>query len=345
MLLQSVKSVGGTVSATATSAGEVPVRTLESIQVLRAVAATLVLLFHTKVLNWGYAGVDIFFAISGFIMGTVGIRQRPADFLVMRLIRIVPLYWLVTLGMCLVSLVPGAFRNFTFDLSTLSKSMLFVPYFDESGHIWPLVVAGWTLNYEMFFYFLFAAGLALGLPRLFSSMVILLLVILGFIVQFDGPLGRTYTDPILLEFSAGMALSAVPWLRGLWLGIGQMVVGAGVLALIGFFHVDPGDGFPRLIWLGLPCCALVSGALALERAGHWPRLGYLIALGDASYSLYLLHGFVVRGSERLPHIHPVVNVVLVLALSCLVAVMSFRHFELPAMRLLRRKFWLRKATS
>src|SRR5215475_4375641 len=106
MRLQSVKSLGGAVNAAGTGARDVPVRTLESIQVLRAVAATLVLLFHTKVLGWGYAGVDIFFAISGFIMGTVGIAQKPADFFVLRLIRIVPLYWLVTLGMCLLSLVP-----------------------------------------------------------------------------------------------------------------------------------------------------------------------------------------------------------------------------------------------
>jgi exopolysaccharide production protein ExoZ len=317
----------------------------ESIQALRALAATLVILFHTKVFNSGYAGVDIFFVISGFIMGTVGGGERPREFFLLRLIRIVPLYWSVTLAMCVLSLIPGLFRTFAFDVTSLVKSILFIPYSDPTGHIWPLVVAGWTLNYEMFFYLIFTIGLVLGMPRLFSSMVILLLVTLGLTIQFNAAFARTYTDPILLEFVAGMLLSWIPWLRGFWLGVGQLALGLGGLIFIAFGHVEPGDGISRLIWLGLPCFALVSGALALERGADWPHLKYLIVLGDASYSLYLLHGFIVRIFERLPHIHPAVNAIVVIVLSCIAAVVCYRFFELPTMRLLRRAFGLRKTTG
>ncbi|MGJ4998249.1 acyltransferase family protein [Bradyrhizobium sp. HKCCYLS3077] len=309
---------------------------LESIQVLRAVAATMVVLFHTKTYAQGYAGVDIFFVISGFIMGTVGTQETPAGFFRQRLIRIAPLYWTMTLIMCGLSLIPHFFRNFTFDAESLIKSILFIPYIDQTGHVWPLVIAGWTLNYEMFFYLVFTLGLMLGRPRLFSSSLMLLLIVAGFVIAKDGAFARTYTDPILLEFVAGMALSALGPRGGDRLGFLQLIIGAGAFVVIGTMGLDPGDGVPRLIFLGLPSLLLVSGALAVERAGHWPRLPLAIILGDASYSLYLTHGFVVSAAEKFSPLHSTLNAVIVLLVSCIAAILCYRLFELPLTRLLRR---------
>ncbi|CCD99466.1 acyltransferase [Bradyrhizobium sp. STM 3809] len=309
---------------------------LESIQVLRALAAVMVVLFHTKTFTQGYAGVDIFFVISGFIMGTVGIKETPVNFFRQRLIRIAPLYWTMTLIMCGFSLIPHFFRNFRFDAESLIKSVLFIPYVDQAGHVWPLVIAGWTLNYEMFFYLVFTLGLVIGRPRFFSSSLMLLLIFVGFLGAKDGAFAQTYTDPILLEFVAGMALSARAPLGGLRLGLAQLMAGAGAFAVIGLTGFVPGDGVPRLIFLGLPSLLLVSGALSVERAGYWPRLTFAVVLGDASYSLYLTHGFVVSAAEKVSPLHPYLNAIAVLLISCIAAVLCYRCFEAPLTRLLRR---------
>ena len=179
-----------------------------SIQVLRAVAALSVLLYHAGLFNIGYGGVDVFFVISGFIMGTIGVREAPNEFFGKRLIRIVPLYWAVTIAMCLLSLLPGAFQQFTFDLPRLVKSLLFIPHVDvPTGRVWPLLVPGWTLNYEMFFYAVFAIGLALGRPVMLSVTLMIALVATGLLVAPTNSIWATYTNPMLLEFVSGVALS------------------------------------------------------------------------------------------------------------------------------------------
>jgi exopolysaccharide production protein ExoZ len=127
---------------------------LKSIQILRAAAALGVLLDHAgrwldvaPIVDIGAAGVDLFFVISGFIMvytserlfGQTGAPQR---FLARRIIRIVPLYWTLTAFAALVL--------FGFGPNTLG-SYLFIP-----THRGPILTVGWTLNYEMMFYSLFA---------------------------------------------------------------------------------------------------------------------------------------------------------------------------------------------
>ncbi len=149
-----------------------------SIQTLRALAALSVLFYHESSTKFtvGAVGVDIFFVISGFIMGTIGYRETPLDFMMKRIIRIVPLYWLVTAAVCLVSLIPGVFHQFSCDLPSLLQSLFFIPYVNQAGHIEPLMVPGWTLNYEMFFYAVFAVGLAIRRPVVFSAAIMLVLV-------------------------------------------------------------------------------------------------------------------------------------------------------------------------
>src|SRR5229473_1548571 len=147
---------------------------IRPIQYLRAIAALMVVWHHSLIQvpgvaqfialpEFGPSGVDIFFVISGFIMLviTAGKEVTPAEFIRQRVIRVVPLYWLTTLLMlgCAV-VVPTAFKTLQFSPAAVAKSLLFVPYDSLSfpGHAWPVLVPGWTLNYEMFFYGLFAAS-------------------------------------------------------------------------------------------------------------------------------------------------------------------------------------------
>ena len=326
-----------------TSPSDKPRPSFQSIQVLRAVAAFAVLLFHEKLLAIGYGGVDIFFVISGFIMGTFGSRQRPLAFMGNRIARIVPLYWLVTLALCAMSLVPHAFNTFAFDRDSLTKSLLFIPYLDQTGHVWPLMVAGWTLNYEMFFYLIFALGLMVNQPRVLTPLVMLALVAAGLLFHSSSPILQTYSDPLLLEFAAGLGLSRLSFAWGRWLGLALFL---GAIALFAMVAISggPEDGLSRIIFLGIPAMALVAGALTLERAGCWPRIRLLEAAGDASYSLYLLHGIIIAFTAKFLPLPPMVNDLLAIGLSLGAALLSYRLFELPVARLLRRlaRVWLEK---
>jgi exopolysaccharide production protein ExoZ len=145
---------------------------LEGIQVLRAIAALMVVLHHSleeslaagapfKSPDWlttfGAAGVDIFFVISGFIMFYVSFptdqaAASPVSFLVKRITRIYPLYWFcmaLTLGLWSI----GLFRSLQLDADVLVRSFFLFP----SEHV--INIAVWTLNYEMYFYLVFAATL------------------------------------------------------------------------------------------------------------------------------------------------------------------------------------------
>lgn len=272
--------------------------TIRSIQLLRAAAATLVVLFHLGLAGKGYTGVDLFFVISGFIMGTVGDRDRPGAFLMRRILRIAPLYWAVTLALCALSLVPGLMRNFDFTAGELAKSLLFIPYMGRQGEIWPLVIPGWTLNFEIFFYALFAVGLAIGRPRATTILLLLVLVALGLAWPGSDARYRVYTSPLLLEFAAGLAIAHGGRRLPSWLGL--PLFGAGVLLFAAMLFMPFGiaEGFERLLFAGLPAVLVVGGAVAMERAGQWRSLAPLEYVGDISYSLYLTHGLVLAFTAR-----------------------------------------------
>jgi exopolysaccharide production protein ExoZ len=322
---------------------------LIGIQCLRAVAAFAVLLYHAigrlpgRSFEVGAAGVDAFFVISGFIMVSTVVHRAPlaTAFLYQRAVRIVPLYWAVTIGIVLLtSAVPAAMPNFTWDCERLAASLLFVPHLDPAGKIWPLVVSGWTLNYEMFFYALI--GLALLLPERLQLRCIFgalgLLVLAGVVLQPTQPLARSWTDPLLVEFAAGGALAllhARGRLPGPGSGITLLGGSLGCFALLAWMDVVPVAS--RVLAYGLPAVAMVAGTLALEpRLRHQRGLAPLLLLGDASYSVYLTHSLVVSatirlvGAERVP-----LYLLASLALACVLGVGCFLLFERPVTRFLR----------
>src|SRR5262249_11870730 len=118
-------------------------------------------------LSIGNAGVDLFFVISGFVMvhASSDLFGRPElrrEFMWRRIIRIVPLYWIVS-GVLLVHALIRYSDLAAADLPprVLIGSFFFIPTMRPSGDILPLLGVGWTLNYEMAFYLLLACSLAL----------------------------------------------------------------------------------------------------------------------------------------------------------------------------------------
>ena len=276
---------------------------LHSLQYLRAAAALFVVYTHAVIQTpdvsihlpkRGDFGVDLFFVISGFVMVYITRPEdRPGGFVRRRLRRVVPLYWGFTLLLvAMLLLAPDLFRTIELSAEAVIKSLLFVPYRAEFGGeaLQPLLIPGWTLNYEIYFYLLFGASLHLA-PRYRVTAVALALATVFVAcraVGASGPLAEFYGAGIVFEFVLGMGL-AVAWSAGLRMARPAAAIVAVAALLV--LAVPEGPTMPaltaRLFHFGLPSALLVAAVLCLE-PGRW-RFGIL--LGDASYALYLSHLF------------------------------------------------------
>lgn len=345
-------SVGETRSG---SVGPVSVRRvsaeLQSIQALRAVAASSVILVHIPFIGKGAFGVDIFFVISGFIICYIS-SLNSDHFLLKRVFRIVPLYWLGTFGVFLVALaMPALLNATTANLTNLSKSLFLIPYRREDGATFPMLFLGWTLEYEMFFYFVF--GLSLMFFKRWASLAASLLLAAvaaaGAVFQPSSTIPRFYSNPIILEFVLGMAVFAVWHRYRSWFN--KFPIAAALAIAVGCYtylylvesHVGRNS---RLVLQGLPSVAIVVCLLALEGRVQFPR--WLLLIGDASYSLYLFHPYVIQLVDKkmvaLAVLTPLSLVASVGAiLACFVlAIVSFKVVERPSNEFLRRHFIKRR---
>ncbi|KJZ19622.1 hypothetical protein TW80_01580 [Loktanella sp. S4079] len=276
---------------------------LESLQVLRAVAALMVVAFHMNIfilpetlnigtawagLNMGYAGVEVFFVLSGFIMfyrhgDEMGQGSRLWPYLYARFARIFPVFWVV-LGVVI------ALRFAVYDslptLKSLLISMSMLPIFDQ--HI---IGVQWTLSFELMFYLVFAIGFVhRGIGRAVLALwfaICALKVLLG----HSGELPTFFFSPYNLLFLFGMlAVSLWRYVGGFAaaLAIGGAItfVGIGLTEALGVmtYHFAI-----RTILYGLAATAMVCGVVALEQQGHWHAPKFTVFLGNASYAIYLVH--------------------------------------------------------
>lgn len=284
---------------------------LHSIQYLRAIAAILVLISHAllyplsePVLAYGrlgWLGVIMFFAVSGFIMVVVTGQGAfdPLRFFRRRLLRIVPLYWAFTLlAAGLAILTPTLFKTTFFDFGQLVLSLVFVPFYNPASHgIHPLYKLGWTLNYEMFFYVCFAllAVLSARGRAMWLTIAYVALALLGFFWRPVAAIPTFYTSYMPLAFVAGMWIG-IGYLEG-WLQrtIPKLFLPCLVLAMVGLIIgfglsgiVEEAGAFVGMLLFAVPLLALAAGF-----GPNVPRLAVLERLGDASYSIYLVHIFAV----------------------------------------------------
>ena len=280
-----------------------------SIQYLRALAAILVVVqhantgpIHLDIVRPDLAtfGVDLFFVISGYIMWTTtsATSRTPRQFWVARIIRIVPLYWAFTSLYLAIELVhPAALQNPSTDLAFIVKSYAFVPAVHPViGNISPIYSLGWTLNYEMFFYFIF--GVALVVRRRTARLVAITLALGGLVSAGlawhpANPILQTYSSELLLEFLFGALIGALSERLMSWGArvAGPMLIAATLWLIAAYFGKLSGDDF---VLFGLPAVQTVAGFVALERRLQIRPVSFALLIGDASYSLYLSHPFVLR---------------------------------------------------
>jgi exopolysaccharide production protein ExoZ len=315
---------------------------LNGIQWLRGFAAIMVVIFHAAS-RWGYgfeigeAGVDVFFVMSGFIMWSVGASQTsPVDFLRDRIVRVAPAYWVAT-GLMALGGVAGLFPHVAISAARIAKSLFFVPYVGDGGHMWPMLVQGWTLNYEMMFYALFALLIALPVRFRLWSLVgsLALLAAAGLVGPRDAVL-VFYTDPIVLEFALGALIGHYAMHHEFHRGI----VGAMLLLGIAFFVID-GLGMVqavRIVRLGMPAALTVAGVIGLEKSGLRFNARPLVFLGDASYSVYLFHTFAISITYRfLRGVPGLAGPVLATACGVGAGSLVYLLLEKPLTRALRRR--------
>ena len=280
---------------------------LVSVQLLRAIAAAAVVFEHAQAeagqtvagfehipFDFGI-GVDIFFIISGFVMwlSSAHLFGQPggtATFLKKRFQRVVPLYWLYTLGMlAAIMLLPDKLNNPDTSPAMILSSFLFFPYPNMIGEYTPVLALGWTLNYEMFFYALFA--LALLVPRKYG-LAVLSALILGFValwaVTTSGPI-LFWGRPIILEFLIGVILARLNMEAG---HRPNLILFAAfvLLAFAAYWLLQASPS--RLIRLGIPATFFASAFIFFLPGRLSGALkGIAKVGGDSSYTLYLSHPF------------------------------------------------------
>jgi exopolysaccharide production protein ExoZ len=299
---------------------------LLSIQYLRGLAALSVLVTHALqwplaemnivLLKTGRLGVEVFFVISGFIITTIAGdgRFNPKEFLVRRAFRIVPAYWAATFLITILAVaIPTQFRTTIPTIEGLIKSLLFIPSLEPKA---PLLLLGWSLNFEVFFYLLFASLFFLRSEARTLVLLGILTLLVG-IGQFATGLSHVeaiYTSPSLIGFSLGTIL-AQAYRHGMFTRFcAQLRWGtfaAPCVLLVAFYVVDWNGSEEIALWkhvlMSSTALSIVLFGLNHEAAGEVTHVKALKHIGDISYSVYLFHLFSVGAtwaiSKRLFDIH------------------------------------------
>lgn len=327
----------------------------DSIQILRGITALFIVLEHIRFLNCGAFGVDIFFCLSGFMI-MFSTHKSTKYFLRKRLIRILPLYYLMTLGTyALLLAFPNMFARSKADPVHLLKSLLFIPFDIGDGALQPLMRVGWTVNCEIFFYLLFF--LAFHISHRYRGLICsaFLLIIIGAaqLTQTAFAPLAFYGNPVMLEFIFGILAYYAAWgihraytaekLPKLCMPLSLLGITAAFLTLLATKPNINILGFRRpLVW-GLPAlfivlCFFVWG-LYLKKAPS-----SLVRLGDISFSLYLVHYYPVLLLDRLVFDFSALTpftlfgVAVALAVSVLLAFISFLLVEKQFSGWLRKRF-------
>ncbi|URQ59263.1 acyltransferase [Pantoea alhagi] len=310
-----------------------------SVQILRALAALMVVMqhiadkaeqYHSDALSdyhIGYFGVDLFFIISGYIMchATSQKRLSVRRFIANRIKRIIPLYWIVTAAALMVYLVAPSMVNSSGGETSIFSSWTLIPTGKKL-----LVQNGWTLSYEFLFYLIFAGFLVVGSLKkqiIFSSIVLMAMVLVGLYFQPQQPTLKFLTDKLFAEFILGMLayifLQRVP----LSSATSFLLLAAGMALLLLQNHYGIyASAAGRVLSGGVPMLLLFTGIVGLEPIISkiaFPGKKSAILLGNASYSLYLIHPFTLSPCALILHKFQLVqNQMLFVSLLLFVAVLA-----------------------
>ena len=281
--------------------GSEPLRKLSGIEVCRGIAATAVVLYHVArhldkatgaplrqgALQFGHAGVDFFFVISGFIIlfshyNDVGKPLRFTRYIIRRFVRLMPTYWI---ALALVVALDYAGRH-TPSLASLTWSASLLP----SNRNMVLDVA-WTLRFEILFYALFSVLIINRLAGLAVLTAWLSAALLVHITSLElNWMPEQFYATYILEFFLGMSVAYL--LRNYtvplsWLAFAVGLVLFGTAAALEDVHILNGYTSAARLVYGIPAALIVLGIAEAERQNLLRVPLALQRLGGASYSIYL----------------------------------------------------------
>jgi peptidoglycan/LPS O-acetylase OafA/YrhL len=305
---------------------------LQSLTILRAIAATAVVYFHTVTRKgdaFGEFGVDIFFVLSGFVIALVVGGDRKVsvrEFAIGRFARVVPLYWLLTLSVFAAAAVaPTLFNSTTADFGNLIKSLLFIPYMKENGLLQPVLYVGWSLNHEMMFYAATALAIVVSARSrmLIASLAVVAIVFLSQLGAGSSDVAAFHANTRSLEFLLGVLAWEV-WKRGFRIPTLPALMTAATMLVAMAYMESAKLGILPLVRNGIPSFLLILSVLSLEplvRNGPVWRLAIL--LGEASFATYLSHPYVVEALRKmLPKMIPGLTVTSPVGIVCSITAAS-----------------------
>jgi exopolysaccharide production protein ExoZ len=343
---------------------------IRNIQALRGIAILLVVAAHlTKIqekyfsgfhvlpefLSIGISGVDLFFVISGFVMVYVTRNQRhdslgSLEFLAHRITRIYPLYWFYSLIVLMVFVVKPAWVNAAQGhQADILRSLLLVPL--PQGQF-PLLGVGWSLIHEMYFYAAFALLLLLPRIRIEFAMglwVFLVVVVQVWLLPSEIATIQLIAHPLTLEFISGCLIAQV-YLSGNG-GLPRTALACGLLFWLVAYTVYSGAfgyGMAAVEWrrplvFGIPAALVCYGLALLERDSSYVLPGWVVDVGNSSYSIYLSHLLVISALGRIWALFRIENALLnlagligILIVAIVVGKASYRWLEKPALGFTRR---------
>lgn len=359
---------------------------ISNIQLLRALAAMAVVYFHGSYIFGGvhadFKAVAIFFVVSGFIMTLIS-RERSEGFLINRITRVVPLYWICTIAFfLLINLelfnplykIPQIWEWILHDQNTLAwylsnktgfgdsqlrrdlvRSLLFLPYRNAQGFMFPVLGVGWTLNLEMYFYAIFAACLMFSVrwAPVLTAVVIIAVKVMAWTHFTSSELLAFYSDRYTGFFVLGIAAfyawkecprrisqftAKYRWPIGVILAVALTVFNCFPLREIKA-HLTYAPAMA--LYFMLPFAAVMF-ALLLHAEGVRLSSRLIGLLGDASFSIYLTHPFVAMIVETTLKQYPMAGAartaafVLFMTACAVVGIATHRAIERPLLRYARR---------
>jgi exopolysaccharide production protein ExoZ len=300
----------------------------------------------------GALGIDLFFIISGIVIASVttdkfGSTRNAAIFLYHRLARIFPIFWIYTT----ITLIARHLNPLSAAADHAHPVNLLASYLLVPTQLPMLLLQGWTLTYELYFYLVFFLLLLLAPQRIAPWLLALWGIMVVGLKLWIGlspyPLIQVLTSPSVLEFLAGCLLFHIYRRSRLHRAAGILIVLAAFLWLAAVLayshHVHPGQPtwiadapWPRLLLYGTFATVLLLGAIELERTALIRYLPLLASIGDWSYSIYLSHLLVLEliarlASRLLPGTNDSILIITLIGLpsTIIVGYLSYTFLERP----------------
>ncbi len=326
---------------------------LNNIQMLRAIAALLVVFHHalphyavmggeitliSSIGEWGFLGVDIFFVISGFIMAYTTFNKERTFlnakiFMKHRLFRIYLGYWPFFFVMLALFFVTNPQKISDLDV----VGSFFLINVDMFQLVLPI---SWSLSYELYFYFLFLFTFIFSIKQLYVLIPVFIGLILFLVLYsfFNSEFQQHFFySHFLLEFFAGVLLYMYKdhLMRSWILPVSLLIV---IIAYSYGITYETKNGLFRVLTFGTGALFIVLGALILEQKNLYRAGKQFEALGNASYTLYLSHLIIIQlfylfglrgffSSEGV--VLPLIGLFVMIALTVIFSLLYYQKIEKP----------------